>query len=327
MKTDSLKLVDMMWLDEEISSCSPLRRAWGDEEIFLDYWGCYEQVFAARPHGSISSRDLLQPEAEGMFLLLRSEHVDQIIKSLASHVDELHIMTKEQLSTLEKWRSLSLANHQHMVAYIFNRSAGGGTTAPYDQPAAAGNASSATIRAGEREQPTDVATRQPEADVEITPDADTSGIKRLEVKTRNLQLIMIILLGLFMIPLGLLLLINELAKGSKLAPALVIIGGLPLIMYGVVAWLFRRAYVKSVKYFSAEGLVLNDGSSFAWTDLSRVVDRIRLNRVTNFKGVWRIEIQFKNGESAWLLPTKISNFPEVYAFVRSLACEHTEVRV
>jgi hypothetical protein len=53
--------------------------------------------------------------------LLRSEHVDLIIKSLYSHIDELSVMTKEQLSTLEKWKSLSLANHQHMVAYIFNR--------------------------------------------------------------------------------------------------------------------------------------------------------------------------------------------------------------
>jgi hypothetical protein len=121
MKTDSLKLVDMMWLDEEISSCRPLRRAWGDEEIFLDYWGCYDQVFDQRPKGSISSRDLLQPEEEGTFLLLRAEHVDQIIKSLYSRIDELSIMTKEQISTLEKWKSLSYANHQYMVAYIFNR--------------------------------------------------------------------------------------------------------------------------------------------------------------------------------------------------------------
>lgn len=112
----------MIWLDEEISSGSPLRRAWGEEEIFLDYWGCYDQVFAERPNGAISSRDLLQPEADGTFLLLRAEHVDQIIKSLYRHIDALSIMTKEQLSTLEQWRSLSLANHQHMVAYIFHRS-------------------------------------------------------------------------------------------------------------------------------------------------------------------------------------------------------------
>jgi hypothetical protein len=73
--------------------------------------------------------------------------------------------------------------------------------------------------------------------------------------------------------------------------------------------------------------VRNDGRSFAWDGLERVVDRVRLNRITGVKFIWRTEIQFKNGESAWLLPTKISNFPEVYELVGSLPCEHTEVRV
>jgi hypothetical protein len=325
MKTDSLKLVDMIWLDDEITSCRPLRRAWGEEEIFLDHWGLYEQVFAERPKGSISSRELLQPEEEGTFLLLRSEHVDRIIKSLDSHIDELRITSKEQLTTLEKWRSLSLANHRHMVAYIFKRDEGRGATAPYDRPAAAGDHPTIDTT-GERARPSDVTGRQTEVGIEIRPDAGANGKKLLEVKIRNLQFILIVLLGLFMIPLGSLLLISELSKGSKLAPVLLMIGLLPLITFGAAAWLFRRGHVKAVKYFSVEGLMRNDGKSFAWTELSRVVDRTRLNRATNFKGIWRTEIQFKNGESAWLLPTKISNLPEVYELVRSLPCEHTEVR-
>jgi hypothetical protein len=300
MKPDSLKLVDMIRLDEEISSCLPLRRAWGEEEIFLDYWGLYEQVFGERPEGSISNRDLLQPDEEGTFLLLRSEHVGQILKSLYSHVDELSVMSKEQLGTLEKWKSLSLATHRNMVAYIFNRGEGVGTTE------AAGRA---------------------ELDSEIEPDAGRNVSKRLEVKTGSRQFILIVLLGLFMIPLGSLLLIGELSKGSKLAPAMLMVGFAPLITYGAVAWLFRRAYVKSIKYFSDEGLVLNDGRSFAWADLSRVVDRIRLNRITGVKFIWRTEIHFKNGEAAWLLPTKVRNFNEVYKLVGSLPCEHAEVRV
>jgi hypothetical protein len=325
MRTDSLKLVDMIWLEDEFMSGLPLRRTWGNEEIFLDYWGCYEQVFDKRPVGSKSNRDLLLSEEEGTFLLLRSEHVDQIIQSLNSHIDELRITTKEQLATLEKWRSLSLANHRHMVAYIFNRDEERGATAPYDRPAAASDQST-TDSTGERDRPLDVAGKQTEAGTGIEPAAGTSGRKLLEVKIRNLQFILIVLLGLFMVPLGSSLLISELSKGSKLAPALLMIGLTTLIIYGAIAWLFRRGHVKAVKYFSDEGLVRNDGKNFAWTDLSRVVDRIRLNRVTNFKGIWRTEIQFKNGESAWLLPTKISNLPEVYELVRSLPCEHSEVR-
>jgi hypothetical protein len=324
MKTDSLKLVDMVELEDEFMSGLPLRRAWGDEEICLDYWGCYEQVFDKRPAGSKSNRDLLMPE-EGTFLLLRSEHVGQIINSLNSHIDELRLVTKEQLTTLEKWESLSLANHRHMVAYIFNRGEGHDAVAPWDRPATAGGAST-NISAGERDRPSDVATDQTKAGLGIKPGAGTSGKKRLEVRTLNRQFIALVLLGLFMVPLGSLLLISESSKDAKLAPAMLMIGLMSLIMYGVVAWLFRRAYVKSIKYFSAEGLVRNDGRSFAWTDLSRVVDRIRHNRVTNFKGLWRIEVHFMNGESAWLLPTKISNFTEVNELVRSLPCEHTEVK-
>ena len=78
--------------------------------------------------------------------------------------------------------------------------------------------------------------------------------------------------------------------------------------------------------FSDEGLVRNDGRAFAWAELGRVVNRIRLNRVTGVKYAWRTEIQFKNGDSAWLLPTKIGNFREVYELVGNLPCEHTEVR-
>lgn len=138
---------------------------------------------------------------------------------------------------------------------------------------------------------------------------------------------MLVLVGLFMVPLGLLLVVNGLTKGSGPSLSMLMIGLMPLLIYGVVAWLFLRAYRRSARYFTDEGLVLNDGKSLAWADLSRVVEQTRLNRVTGATFIWRIEIHFKNGGEAWLLPTKISNFSEVYAAVRSLPCEQTEVRV
>lgn len=197
-------------------------------------------------------------------------------------------------------------------AYIFNR--GGGPDVP------------AVNDAGGERQAARGATGTTEEDVEIKADAGAKRAKRLDVKTRSLQFVSVVLLGLFMVPLGALLLVGELSKGSRLSPARLAVGFAPLVMYGAVAWLFRRAHVKSVKYFSDEGLVRNDGRVFAWADLGRVVDRVRLNRVTGIKYVWRTEIQFKDGDSAWLLPTKIGNFREVYELVGSLPCEHTEVR-
>lgn len=151
-------------------------------------------------------------------------------------------------------------------------------------------------------------------------------MKRLEVKASKTTFVLVILLGLFFIPMGLASLLNGLLSGFNIVPFG--IGLMCLILFGVVVWLILRGHRKSVKYFSDEGLVRNDGRSFAWADLSRVVNQFRITSVAhNTKVIWRTEIQFRSGESAWLIPTKISNYREVSEFVRNLPCEHTEVRV
>jgi hypothetical protein len=77
-----------------------------------------------------------------------------------------------------------------------------------------------------------------------------------------------------------------------------------------------------VKKFTAEGLIRNDGKNLAWADLSAVVDRIHTTVRGRF--IWRIEIRFKNGDVAWLIPMKVNNFQEVRAYVNALPCPHTE---
>jgi hypothetical protein len=151
-------------------------------------------------------------------------------------------------------------------------------------------------------------------------------MRRLEVKTSKSQLILAALLGLFFVPLGLLSLAGGLLNGFKMAP--LALGLMMLVMFAAVMWLVRRGHARSIRYFSEEGLVRNDGRSFAWADLSRVVNQIRITSLAHgTKSVWRTEIQFRDGESAWLIPTKVGNYPEVSEFVRGLPCEHAEVRV
>jgi hypothetical protein len=151
-------------------------------------------------------------------------------------------------------------------------------------------------------------------------------MNKLEVKTSKLQLILAILLGLFFVPFGLLSLMDGLSKGFAVVP--LGMGLMMLVAYGAIIWLIRRGHANSVKYFSDEGLARNDGRSFLWNDLNRVVDQIRITSIAHHtKALWRTEIQFKNGESAWLIPTKVSNFREVSEFVRNLPCEHTEIIV
>lgn len=134
------------------------------------------------------------------------------------------------------------------------------------------------------------------------------------------------LLGLFFIPLGLWCLIAGSAKGF--APAPLGLGLIMLATYGAVVWLVRRGHARSVKYFSDEGLARNVGLLLAWADLSRVVNQIRITSIChNTKSLWRTEIHFNSNQSAWLIPTKVSNFLEVSEFVNNLPCDHTEVIV
>lgn len=151
-------------------------------------------------------------------------------------------------------------------------------------------------------------------------------MNQLEVKKSRSSLILAGLLGLILVPLGLGSLIMGLSNGFQMVQFG--LGLMVLIAYIAVILIVVRAQGKSVRYFSAAGLTRNDGRSFSWADLSRVVNQFRITSTAHgTKSIWRTEIQFKSGESAWLLPTKISNWDEVNNFVNNLPCEHTEVRV
>lgn len=150
-------------------------------------------------------------------------------------------------------------------------------------------------------------------------------MEKLVVKTGKLHFILIALLGLFLVPLSLFNLINGSLNGLKIVPFG--IGVMMLLVFGLVVWLVVRGHRKSVKHFTNEGLTRNDGRVLAWTNLSRVVNQIRLKPGTGIKGLWRTEIHFKDGTTAWLIPRKVANFQEVNAFVSNLPCEHTEVNV
>ena len=94
--------------------------AFGDEEIHLDYWGCYAEVFDGHPEGSISSLDYLPDQEEEIFLLLRPDHVGQIVKSLHEHLDDLSVMDREKIEKVESWEEYCAANPGYMIAYVFD---------------------------------------------------------------------------------------------------------------------------------------------------------------------------------------------------------------
>ena len=94
--------------------------AFGEEEIYLDYWGCYVAVFDGHPVGSISSLSYLPNEEEETFILLQATHLHQMIDSLYAHVDDLKVMDREQIKKVEGWRDYCVANPGYMVAYLFD---------------------------------------------------------------------------------------------------------------------------------------------------------------------------------------------------------------
>jgi len=111
---------------------------------------------------------------------------------------------------------------------------------------------------------------------------------QLDVRASKLPLVLVILLGIFFVPIGLTL-IGGPGFGLRA------IGLMCLIAFGIVVWLARRGHRRSVRRFSDEGLVRNDGQSFAWADLDAVVNKLRV-RPYGRKSLWRTEIHFKQGQ-------------------------------
>ena len=148
-------------------------------------------------------------------------------------------------------------------------------------------------------------------------------MSRLTVKTDNTAFVCLLILALLF---GLLSLANllQLRHGFRLAPLIWAL--LPVALFTPVLWLVRRGHSRSVKIFTEDGLTRNDGYRLSWSELECVVDQLHRFR-NNQEVLWRIEIHFKNGSCAWLIPNKISNRAEVLDYVAALPCEHKTVRV
>jgi len=149
-------------------------------------------------------------------------------------------------------------------------------------------------------------------------------MNRLDVETSKLQPMAAVVAGVVMVPIALLSLASGVMRGF--APMPLVMGALMLAMFGALVALVRWGGRKSIRYLTEEGMERGDGRWLPWTDLERVVRKIRVKPGTNTKAIWRTEIWFKNGESAWLLPLRARNFEEVNELVGTLPCEHTEKR-
>lgn len=90
------------------------------EDVRLDSWGCYTEVFPAEAEGAVSSLEVLPGTEEELFLLLRPDHVDEIVRSLRAHVHELTAMSPAHIEVIARLRDACAAAPEQRVAYCFD---------------------------------------------------------------------------------------------------------------------------------------------------------------------------------------------------------------
>lgn len=95
--------------------------------------------------------------------------------------------------------------------------------------------------------------------------------------------------------------------------------GVPLILFiSVFLFLMFRAKKNVVKMIDNSGITRGDGKHFSWQNFCGVVQQIAFNQRTQRKYVWRVELAFADGETAWIIPNRVKNYDEVFDYVTQL---------
>ncbi len=95
--------------------------------------------------------------------------------------------------------------------------------------------------------------------------------------------------------------------------------GVPLFFFiSVFLFLMLRAKRNVVKLIDNSGITRGDGKHFAWADFCGVVSQIAFNPRRQRRYLWRQELAFENGETAWIIPNRVKNYNEISAFLDTL---------
>jgi hypothetical protein len=97
----------------------------------------------------------------------------------------------------------------------------------------------------------------------------------------------------------------------------VVFSGAILSLIGAFIFLTIRAKRRAACLFDSSGITRGDGRFFAWSEFRGAVVKTGNSRF-NLKYVYRVELVFANGESAWLIPQRVKNYAEVFAFADAL---------
>lgn len=89
------------------------------------------------------------------------------------------------------------------------------------------------------------------------------------------------------------------------------------LFLSIFSFLQIRARRNALKLIDASGFTRGDGRHFAWTEFCGAISLTARNRFGNTY-IWRTELTFANGESAWLISPRIQNYEEVFGYVDGL---------
>ncbi len=136
--------------------------------------------------------------------------------------------------------------------------------------------------------------------------------RRIEVRQKRIYDVLFAFIVIFFGGMMLLVLLTNGIRNVS-----VILSVLILVFLSVFCFLMLRAKRRTVRLFDASGITRGDGRQFSWNEFGGVVTRIDINYARQ-KYVWRIELAFANGESAWIIPNRIKNAEEVFNYVAAL---------
>jgi hypothetical protein len=107
--------------DEELKADLVDHLCVSGDPLTLDCWSCYAEVFAnGDPPGSIPDYSLFPHIEQQEYLLLRPEHVEQMLASLEEHRGDVRLMQEAQLSKLRQWKMRCMENTGYMLAYFYD---------------------------------------------------------------------------------------------------------------------------------------------------------------------------------------------------------------
>ncbi len=89
------------------------------------------------------------------------------------------------------------------------------------------------------------------------------------------------------------------------------------LFIAIFSFLQIRARRNALKIIDATGFTRGDGRHFAWTEFRGAITLMARNRLGKTY-VWRTELVFADGESAWLIAPRIHNYEEVFGYVDGL---------